>query len=342
MRLPGDNSVFLNQNSGVIIALYIDDLLIFSKEIEAITNVKARLHKEYKMKDLGETSVCLGIQIRRNRRNRTLTMDQHAYISKVLKEFSMENSKAVSTPIDGYEYIKPALDDEPMANQLEYQKAVGSLMYAMTATRPDLAFAVDKFSQFCHSPSARNRAGLQRVFRYLQGTKDLKITYSQACPNGIFAYSDSDYAGDSMDRKSTHGYVFTLAGGAISWSSRKQKTTATSTTEAEYVGLCSAAKTAAWITGWLKEANLMRFLNRKPVQLYGDNQSSIRLVKNPEFHARTKHINVQYHYVREALEDGLIELFYVSTIDMMADCLTKPLAREKFQAGLSLLGLVDT
>ena len=186
-------------------------------------------------------------------------MDQDAYISKVLKEFSVEDSKAVSTTIDSYKYIKLALDNKPMANQLEYQKAVESLMYAMTATRPDLAFAVGKFSQFCHSPSAQNRAGLQRVFCYLQGTKALKITYSQACPNGIFAYLDLDYAGDSMDRKSTYGYVFTLAGGAISWSSRKQKMTATSTTEAEYMGLCSAVKTAAWITGWLKEANLMRF-----------------------------------------------------------------------------------
>ena len=341
MKLSEDNFVFLNKNSGVIIALYVDDLLIFSKELTAITDIKAELKKTYNMKDLGEADVCLGIQIRRNRKNRTLTIDQHAYVTKVLKEFSMENSKAVATPIDGYEYIKPTLDGEPMADQLEYQKAVGSLMYAMTATRPDLAFAVGKFSQFCHAPSARHRAGLQRVFRYLQGTKDLKITYSGQSPTGVYGYSDSDYAGDTADQKSTHRYAFTLAGGAISWPSRKQKTTSTSTTEAEYVSLCNAAKTAAWITEWLKGANSGQYLNSKPVQLYGDNQSSIRLVKNPEFHARTKHIDVQYHYVREALEDGLIELSYIPTTDMTADCLTKPLTKEKFHTGLSLLGLVD-
>ena len=156
MRLSGDNSVFLNENSGVIIALYVNDLLIFLKKMDAVTDVKTKLHKAYNMKDLGETDVCLGIQIRRNRRNRTLTMDQHAYIDKVLKKFSMENLKAAFTPIDGYKYIKPALDDEPMVNQLEYQKAVGSLMYAMTATRPDLALAIGKFSQFCHAPSVQN------------------------------------------------------------------------------------------------------------------------------------------------------------------------------------------
>ena len=160
----------------MIIALYVDDLLIFSKDFKAVLDVKTELRKVYNMKDSGEADVCLGIHIRRNRKTRILTIDQGAYINKVLREISMDNSKAVFTPIDGYEYIKPALDGEPMADQLEYQKAVGSLMYAMTASRPDLAFAAGKFSQFCHAPSVRNRAGLQRVFRYLNGTSDYKIT----------------------------------------------------------------------------------------------------------------------------------------------------------------------
>ena len=339
-RLVGDNSVFLNGDSGVIIALYVDDLLIFSKEIEPINSVKAALHKAYKMKDLGEADVCLGIQIRRNRKNRTLTIDQHAYVTKVLKEFGMEDSKPVSTPIDSYEYIKPALEGEPMADQLEYQKAVGSLMYAMTATRPDLAFVVGKFSQFCHSPSARNRAGLQRVFRYLKGTKDLKITYSGASRTGVFGYTDSDFAADPTGRKSTHAYVFALAGGPISWCSRKQRTTSTSTTEAEYIGCCNAAKQAAWITIWLKGARFTRFLNHLPVQLLADNQSSMRLSKNAEFHSRTKHIDVQYHYIREAIEDGLVTVSYIPTNEMAADSLTKPLPREQFLSGLSQLGLM--
>ena len=155
-RLSGDNSVFLNENSGVIIALYVDDLLIFSKEMKPLLNLKTELQKAYNMKDLGEADVCLGIQIRRDRKARTLTIDQRTYFNKVLAEFSMDNSKPVATPIDSYKYIKPALDGEPMTDQLEYQKAVGSLMYAMTATGPDLAFAIGKFSQFCHAPSVRN------------------------------------------------------------------------------------------------------------------------------------------------------------------------------------------
>ena len=185
-RLSGDNSVFLNENLGVIIALYVDDLLIFSKEMKSLLDLKTELQKAYNMKDLGEADVCLGIQIRRDRKARTLTIDQRTYFDKVLAEFSMDNSKPVATPIDGYEYIKPALDGEPMADQLEYQRAVGSLMYAMTATRPDLAFAIGKFSHFCDAPSVRNRAGLQRVFRYLKGTNNYKITYSGTTPTGVF------------------------------------------------------------------------------------------------------------------------------------------------------------
>ena len=155
-RLSGDNSVFLNENLGVIIALYVNNLLIFSKEMKLLLDLKTELQKAYNMKDLGKADVCLGIQIWRDRKARTLTIDQRTYFDKVLAEFSMDNSKPVATPIDGYEYIKPALDGEPMADQLEYQKAVGSLMYAMTATHPDLAFAISKFSQFCHAPSVQN------------------------------------------------------------------------------------------------------------------------------------------------------------------------------------------
>ena len=156
-KFPGDNSIFLNRKSGVVIALYVDNLLLFGRDLEAIKDVKQRLQTVYKMKDLGEAKVCLRIQIQRDRKNRTLTIDQQTYIEKILENFSMTDSKPVSTPIDSYESINPPYkDSEPMANQLEYQQAVGSLMYTMTATHPDLAFTVGKFSQFCHNPTAHH------------------------------------------------------------------------------------------------------------------------------------------------------------------------------------------
>ena len=169
----------------------------------------------------------------------------------------------------------------------------------------------------------------------------MKITYSEVSHKSIFKFSDSDYAEDTVNRKCTHKYVFTLTERVISWFSQKQKITATSITETEYVRLCSAAKTAVWITEWLKEVNLTQFLNDKSVQLHEDNQLSIQLIKNLKFHVRTKHINIQYHYVWKALDNSLIELFYIFTVNMSADCLIKLLIREKFQFELSLLSLIN-
>ena len=256
MRLSEDNLVFLNWNSEVINALYVNNLLIFAKKLRAVLDIKKELKKVYKMKDLSKTNVCLGIQIWWDWKNQIFIINQHAYIDKVLKDFSINNLKAVYTLIHSYEYMKSALKDEPMTNQLKYQKAVESLMYTMTATHSDLTFAGGKFSQFCHLSTVQNWADLQCVFQYLQGSKNVKITYSKVSYKGILRFSDSDYTEDSVNRKFTHEYVFTLAEKVIAWFSQKQKITVILITEAEYVRLCSAVKTAVWITEWLKKANL--------------------------------------------------------------------------------------
>ena len=341
MKLSEDNSVFLNWISEVIITLYVDDLLIFVKELRAVLNIKKELKNIYEIKNLREADVCLSIQIQQNQKNWTLTIDQHTYIERVLKDFTMKDSKSVYTSIDSYKYIKSALKDKSMINQLKYQKAVESLTYTMTVTCSDLTFAIGKISQFNHRPFIQNQAEIQWIFWYLKGSKNMKITYSEVSHRGVFEYSDSDYTEDSVNRKFTHEYVFTLAERVISWFSQKQKITATSITEAEYVRLCSAVKTAVWITEWLKEVKLTQFLNNKSVQLYEDNQSSIKLIKNLKFHTQTKHIDVQYHYVQKALQNSLIELLYISTNDMSVNCSTKLLTREKLQFRLSLLRLIN-
>ena len=341
-KFSDNNSVFLNRKSGVVIALYVDNLLLFGRDLGAIKDVKQRLQTVYKMKDLGEAKICLRIWIQQDWKNWTLTINQQIYIEKILKNFFMTDFKPVSTSIDSYESINSLYKDgESMANQLEYQQAVESLMYIITAICPDLAFTVDKFSQFCHNPTACHWAGLQWVFQYLKSTKTQKISYSAASPKGIFGYADLNYAGDILDWCFMHGNVFLHTDGAVTWFSQKQKTTSMSMTEAEYVALCSTCKTAAWISEWLKGVNFTQFLTEKPVQLYSDNQGSIWLGRNSEFHARIKHIAVQYHYVWEALEDSLIELSYVSISSMAADCLTKPLMRDKFDVRVFLLSLVN-
>ena len=211
-------------------------------------------------------------------------------------------------------------------------------MYLMTGTRPDLAFAIGKLSQFCHDPTVRHANALNRVLKYVAETTHYGIFFQRDA--STVAYSDAAYGDDKKDRKSTYGHVVLRGGGACIWTSKKQRGVVTSTTEAEYVGLTEAAKTVVWLTRWLNEL-AFRKSNNDAIQLLGDNKASLALVKNPEYHQRTKHIDIQYHYVRQVYEDDLIELDFTPTASQAADILTKPLALQAFARGRRLLGLRD-
>jgi len=172
-----------------------------------------------------------------------------------------------------------------------------------------------------------------QVLRYLKGTREFGVAYS-GLDDGqkLEGYVDSDYAGDRTDRKSTYGSVFMLYGGPVTWSSRKQQSVSTSTTEAEYVALCQGNKEAVWLRSLLLETSFHQFLGDSlGVQMYSDNQGCIALAENPEGHSRAKHIGVQYHYSRQLIEYGKIKLDYCPTEDMLADVLTKSLGPRAFK-----------
>jgi hypothetical protein len=157
----------------------------------------------------------------------------------------------------------------------------------------------------------------------------------------LLGYLDTDFASDISDRKSIMGYAFILSGAAVTWTSRKQQAISTSTTEAEYVGLCNAAKEAVWIRNFLQNIGRSIYTGgAHATRILGDNQGALRLVANPEFHSKSKHIDVQYHYVRELLEKGTISVDYIRTSEMAADCLTKPLKKGQLKANLDALGLI--
>ena len=241
IQLTADNCVYINHSTKVIISLYVDDLLIFSRTMAPINSVKKQLHEEYNMKDLGPVKQILGIRVRKEESR--LALDQTQYINNFLKEYSMDEARTVQTPIDGYEALTPARPEEERTNQLDYQKRIGSAMYAMIGTRPDIAFAVGKLSQFSHDPTIRHMNALNRVLRYLKGTTDLALIYeSDNTSSTPVCYADAAYGDDKVDRKSTYGTVMMMGGGAVMWTSKKQRTTSTSTTEAEYVALCHASK----------------------------------------------------------------------------------------------------
>eukprot|EP01018_Ginkgo_biloba_P015565 Gb_28681 [translate_table: standard] len=221
-----------------------------------------------------------------------------------------------------------------------YASAVGSLMYAMVCTRPDIAQAVGVLSRFMANPGHEHWVVVKRVFRYLQGTLKYSICYhgdflGDQHSVDIQGYVDSDWAGDANSRRSTSGYVFRLFGGAVSWMSKRQAMVALSTTEAEYMVVTHDCKEAIWLMRLCSDVGL----SQRVVTVQCDSQSAICLAKNPTFHARIKHIDVQYHFVRDMVEDGKVMLKKVDTLQNVVDALTKPVSTDKFRWCCESMGL---
>ncbi|XP_031358969.1 secreted RxLR effector protein 161-like [Photinus pyralis] len=208
-----------------------------------------------------------------------------------------------------------------------YQSAVGKLLYATRATRPDLAYVIGVLCQYCSNSGPNHWTAVKRVMRYLRGTTGATLKYSSSGNPQIIGYCDSNFAGCPDDRKSTTGFTFLLAGGAVTWQSKKQPTVACSTTEAEYMALAQATKEAIWLRRLLRELQLPNCDD--PIKIYCDNKGAIDLSKNSVFHARTKHIDIQHHFTHEAVAQKEIVIHKINTEEMVADILTKSLPREK-------------
>ena len=327
----------------IIIAVYVDDLIIASNSVKERVHLQNQLSQQYQMKDMGELHWCLGMRITRDRTARTIKVDQSAYIMKVLKRFTMEQCKSCDTPaqinVKLTTKMSPSTDTETkLMKKIPYQSAIGSLMYAMIGTRPDIAAATIAASRFMSNPGTQHWTAVKKIFRYLRGTTSLGITFSGSTNNNkdvnnnnnninVIGYCDSDW-GDNIDhRKSTTGYVFHIANGPVSWSSKVQPTVALSSTEAEYMAVSMAAQDAKWIINLLNE---LHFEVKTPVVIYEDNQGCIALSKNNVNHSRTKHIDIKHHFIRECVKLQQIQLQYLPTEEMVADMLTKPIDTKKF------------
>ena len=250
----------------------------------------------------------------------------------------MAESKPAYTPMDS----KIKLGPNPKIATTEqirwFQSAIGSLLYLALATRVDIAYAVIKLSRFTSNPSTQHTTAIKRVFRYLRATISYGITYSIQNNHYISGFCDSDYAGDITTAKSTSGYIFLLAGGPISWKSKLQSIVAQSTTEAEYIAINAASKEAVYIAEILKE---LGYYKQEKFPLYTDNNGALLLAHNPVFHERSKHIAVKYHYIRELIYKGIIDLIYIPTNEQKSDGLTKPLEKVKFKQFLKYLNFIE-
>jgi hypothetical protein len=334
IRSEVDHSLYIKQTGEylLIVLIYVDDLIILASLLAKLAWLKAKLNAEFKMSDLRELMYCLGVEFKRDCKARTITMSQRKYIKEVLKRFNMEECKPIGTPLDvNVKLLKLLVEEfEGIESEMEgvpYKSGIGSLMYAMVATRADLAFVVSVVSQFMSRAGPAHWSAVNRIMWYLQSTMDYKL-----CLGGtdlsLKGYCDADWARDANECRSTTGYVFYVGIGVISWNCRRQPTIALSTTEAEYMASSQSTKEAIWLRKLLADVG---FVQQDATAIICDNQGCIALPKNPTYHSRRKHIDVQHHFIREKLESGEISLKYYPMEDMVADVLTKALTKERHQ-----------
>jgi len=319
-------------NVKLIIIVYVDDLLLFSKSLDVIIKVKTILSQSFRMKDLGPVSEILGLKIERNPYSNTIKVSQEKYIREILERFYMKECKPVSTPfIPGLKLTRGnerIADDEK--NKLEgvpYRELIGSLIYLSNTSRPDLAFAAGVLSRFSVNPRKEHWQAAKHVLRYLKQTKDLGISFYKT-HESLKAFVDADWAGDTDSRRSHSGNTLILAGGPIVWCSRRQKSIALSTMEAEYMALSDVVKEVVYIRRLIKEIGFSLYV-KKATPIFCDNQSAIVLCKENMTTQRSKHVDIRFHFSREAQERKLINVIYIPTEKNVADIFTKPLVKDK-------------
>lgn len=246
-----------------------------------------------------------------------------------MERFRLGEAHAVKIPADQHQDLSiQTMDGEHTPVNVPYKEAVGSLLYLAMVTRPDIAYAVNAVSQYAETPSKERWNAVKRIIKYVKGTTGYGILFKPDKPPNLKTYSDADFAGDKATRKSTSGSVIFVGETAVSWAARKEKSVALSTTESEFMAASDTAKEVVWLERLLKD--LVSVSVSKPALLV-DNQSAIKLIKNPEQHQRSKHIDVRFHFVRELYEKNVFNIEYVNTEFQIADICTKPLAKERYE-----------
>jgi len=339
IQLKSDVCVFVNTE--LIVAIYVDDIIIASNELRKIEHFKKQLGDRFKTKDLGEVNYVLKIRVERIP-NGGWKIHQHNYIDDLVKFYDLKNEKQVAIPIQPNHKLTVDLADEQEKLRAEvdsttYRQAIGKLMYLMTCTRPDICYAVSVLSRFMTAPREKHWRHVKQLLRYVKSTRDYALIFPRSNSTTLSGYSDSDHAGDLGDRKSTGGFVFILSGRTISWRSMKQKTVAISSTEAEYVAMSEATQEAIWLKTILSELRV----NLKQVTMCNDNMSSMQIIKNPTSHHRAKHIDVRFHFIRDHYENGNISLQYIESGQLCADFLTKGVNQVKHTQCMKQLNLVN-
>ena len=312
----------------VIVLIWVDDMIVAASDDVVLCEIKDLMKTRFRMKDLGQLTWFLGIQFIHE--NGCIKMNQTQYLTKLLEKYNMANCKPRPTPCE----LKLNFSSDASADcSVKYREIVGSLIYAMTCTRPDLSWIVTVLSQHLANPSEEHCVALKHVLRYLKGSLHFELCFRK-CDDGLqlIGFSDADWASSVNDRRSTSGYCFSLTklGPLISWRSRKQPVVALSSCEAEYIALAATVQEGLYLVQLM--CDISGGHQYSPVTIYEDNQGAIALSQNPVNHQRSKHIDVRYHFIRTEVICGRIVIDYCPTTEMLADIFTKPATKAKLMA----------
>jgi Reverse transcriptase (RNA-dependent DNA polymerase) len=317
----------------ILVQIYVDDIVFGSTNEKLCEKFSSLMSNKYEMSMMGELSFFLGLQIQQKVDG--IFICQSKYVKELLKKFNLEDSSPAKTPIS----TATKLDLDPKGKKVDsstYRGMVGSLLY-LTASRPDIMFATCLCARFQADPKESHLIAIKRIFRYLKGTPNLGLWYPKDTGFELVGYSDSDYAGCKIDRKSTTGSCQFLGGRLVSWFSKKQHSVSTSTAEAEYIAAGSCCAQILWMKNQLMDYGL----ELTNIPIYCDNTSAIAISDNPVQHSRTKHIDIRHHFIREHVERGTVKLFYIPTEKQLADIFTKPLDEATFTRLVSELGMLN-
>ena len=329
-----DTSLFYytHNNTSLFVLVYVDDIIVTGSNNSLVTSFIATLGQRFSLKDLGSLNYFLGVEVQPTTNG--LALSQRKYITDILGRANMSDATPAHTPLDAHTPL--VLDDgTPLLEPTDFRALVGSLQY-LSLTRPDVGFAVNKLSQFMHRPTTVHWQALKRLLRYLKGTLDYCLHLYSNSPPILHAFFNSDWAGNRDDYTSTGAYIVYLGKNAISWSSRKQKTVARSSTEAEYRSVAQTAAELEWVQHLLHELQVQY---HSPPVIYCDNIGATKLSANPVFQSRMKHLGVDYHFIRERVQSGSLRVTTIHNDDQLADILTKSLARPRLQMLINKLGL---
>jgi histone deacetylase 1/2 len=334
-----DTSLFIYRKRSVTIfmLIYVDDIIVASSSQDATDALLRDLSKDFALKDLGDLNYFLGIEVQKV--STGIVLHQTKYANDILHRVGMTDCSGVVTPLSSSEKITARQGDLlGPDDSTNYRSMVGALQY-LTLTRPDISYAVNKVCQYLHAPTTAHLTAAKRILRYVKHTITVGLTIAKSPSSMVSAFSDADWAGCIDDRRSTGGFVVFFGPNLISWSAKKQATVSRSSTEAEYKSVANATAEMIWVQSLLAELGVK--LTQRPC-LWCDNLGATYLSANPVFHARAKHIEIDFHFVRERVLRRQLEIRFISSKDQVADGFTKPLpsrAFEDFKHNLNLTKL---